>query len=89
MRESEIEKEVCLYAKSKGWLTYKFISPSSKGVPDRILLNNGKVIFIEFKANKKLPTKLQNKIISNIRSKNIQVYVIDNINDGKKLIDIL
>ena len=86
-RESEIEKKVCEYAKSKGWLIYKFQSPSNRGVPDRILLKDGKTVFIEFKAPKKTPTKLQDKVISRIISQGFEVYVVDNMDLGKELIN--
>lgn len=89
MRESEIEKKVCDYAKSKGWLTYKFVSPSNRGVPDRIWLKNSHIVFVEFKAPNKMPTKLQEKVISKIQSQGFSVYVIDNVEKGKELVDDL
>ncbi len=85
MRESEIEKKVSNYAKTKGWLSYKFVSPANRGVPDRIYLKEGKCIFIEFKAPKKKPTKLQDKVIERIRNEDIPVYVIDDVDEGKKI----
>lgn len=85
MLESKIEREVSKYAKSKGYLTYKFTG--HKGVPDRMYIKDGVVIFIEFKQEGKLPTKLQEKTISDIQSQSIPVYVIDNIDDGKEVIN--
>ena len=85
MRESEIETKVSNYAKSKGWLSYKFTSPSNRGVPDRIYMKNGICLFIEFKAPKKKPTKLQEKVISRIRAEDFLVYVIDSIDEGKNI----
>jgi Holliday junction resolvase len=85
MKESTIEKKVSEYAKSKGWLSYKFVSPSNRGVPDRIYIKGGECIFIEFKASKKKPTKLQDKIIERIRNEDILVYIIDNIDEGKNI----
>ena len=87
MRESEIEKKVSEYAKAKGWLVYKFVSPSQRGVPDRIFIGGGEIFFIEFKAPGKKPTKLQDKIFSKIRGELFEVYIIDNIEQGKLLID--
>jgi len=85
MKESTIEKNVSDYAKSQGWLSYKFVSPSNRGVPDRIYLKSGKCIFIEFKAPKKKPTKLQDKIIERIRNAGLSVYIIDNVDEGKNI----
>jgi len=85
MLESTIEKKVSDYAKEQGWLSYKFTSPSNRGVPDRLYLKEGVCIFIEFKAAGKKPSKLQDKIISRIRDQGFGVFVIDNINDGKHI----
>ena len=90
MLESEVEKPVCEYAKKKGWLVYKFVSPNNRGVPDRIFLGPGrKIAFIEFKAPGKEPTKLQKHVFSKIRALLFKVHVIDNVEEGKKLIDTL
>lgn len=37
-------------AKANGFLCYKFISYGTRGVPDRVLIGNGKTIFVECKA---------------------------------------
>lgn len=89
MKESAIEKKVSDYAKAKGWLVYKFVSPNNKGVPDRIFIRKGMLLMIEFKALGKKPTKLQDSVISKLRNEGVLVYVIDNVADGKALIDRL
>jgi hypothetical protein len=85
MRESLIERKVSEYAKSQGWLTYKFTSPSNRGVPDRIYLKDGICFFIEFKAPDKKTSKLQNKVIKRIQSKDFDVHIIDSLEEGKDL----
>ncbi len=87
LKESEIEKKVCEYAKSKGFLTYKFTSPSQKGVPDRMIIGDGVVFFIEFKTKEGTISKLQRLAFEKIAARCISVYVCDDINDGKKIID--
>ena len=87
MLESAIESAVCKYAKSKGWLVYKFVSPNNRGVPDRIMLRNGVILFVEFKATGKQPTTLQQYIIKRILGENFNVYVIDSVEIGKKTLD--
>ena len=57
--EKKLERRCGDIAKANGWYTRKFSSPSNRGVPDRIFIKDGDVIFIEFKAPGKLPTKLQ------------------------------
>ena len=87
MLEKEVEKKVCDYAKSQGWLTYKFVSPSNRGVPDRIFMRQHKMLFIEFKANGKKPTGLQMSVALDIAETGFQVYVVDDVERGKGIID--
>jgi len=87
--ESQIEKKVCAYAKRKGWLVYKFTSPGKRSVPDRIFIGDRKMFFIEFKAPGKKPTKLQLAEHAKIQSQGFIVWIIDDIDKGKTLIDTL
>jgi hypothetical protein len=87
MLEKIIEKKVCDYAKSKGMLTYKFTSLGTRAVCDRIIVNIGYMFFIEFKQLNKKPTPLQAKHHQLLASKKIIVYVIDNVELGKEIID--
>ena len=87
--EKEIEKTVYEYAEKLGVLQYKFKSPQNRGVPDRIFLFNGLVYFIEFKSkNGKLDTSQKIKI-ADIRAQKIPVFVINDIQNGIKVIDEL
>jgi len=87
IRESTIESRVCDYAKRQGWLVRKFVSPSNRGVPDRIMFRNGHVLLIEFKAPGKKPTELQLREHSKLQQHGFNVFVIDDIDEGKALID--
>lgn len=87
MKESIIEKKVTEYAKKKGWLCFKWSSPSQRGVPDRMYFKDFKVKMIEFKAEGKRPTKLQEKVHSNLYEQGFVVDVIDSIEAGKKVFD--
>ena len=82
MRESVIEKAVCKAAEKNGWLVIKLLSQLQKGLPDRMFLKDGKVLFIEFKAPGKKPTKLQGYIHKKFGEVGHKVYVIDNIEEG-------
>lgn len=87
MRESTIESKTVTYAKSKGWLVYKFTSPANRAVPDRIFIRRGIVFFIEFKAPGKKPTKLQKKVHVDINNHQVPVHVVDSWPKGKELMD--
>lgn len=85
--EAYIENKVKEYAKSKGWITYKWSSPAQRGVPDRLFFRGGTVLAVEFKAPGKKPTPLQNFHIAKLSTAGILVHVIDNAAQGKALID--
>lgn len=87
MRESKIEKTVSDYARSKGWLVYKFCAPGNRAVPDKIFMRSSVMFYIEFKAPSKKPTKLQEKVAERIRKEGFEVHTVDNIEDGKTIVD--
>ncbi|RTL05688.1 VRR-NUC domain-containing protein [Candidatus Dependentiae bacterium] len=87
MLESKIEKAVCAYAKSLGWLVYKWVSPGNRGVLDRFFIRDGVIIFIEFKALGKKPSKLQQKVIHTLKHNKCKVYVVDSVAKGKSIFD--
>ena len=59
LRESTLEKRVGAWCKERGVIYWKFSSPGRAGVPDRILIKNGKVIFLELKVGRNKPSALQ------------------------------
>tara|TARA_R110000868_G_scaffold257970_1_gene515216 strand:- start:226 stop:519 length:294 start_codon:yes stop_codon:yes gene_type:complete len=86
--EAAIEKAVSDYAKTKGFLVYKFTSPARTAVPDRMFVHpSGHIAFIEFKATGKKPTLQQDREHLRLRGYNVPVYVVDNVDEGKLLID--
>lgn len=88
MKESDIEKKVCDYAESKGFVQYKFSSPGVRGVPDRMFVDNySTIFFIEFKTPKGKAGPHQVREIKKLRDQGVSVYVIDSVNSGKKVID--
>jgi hypothetical protein len=90
MLEKEIEARVCEYAKSKGVLAYKFTSPARAAVPDRMFIRqDGIVWFCEFKAAGKKPTPAQEREHTRLREHKVNVFVIDNVIEGKTMIDVM
>lgn len=87
--EKIIEKKVCDYAKSLGCLVYKFTSPARRSVPDRLfIMPYGKgVFFIEFKRKGCKPTPAQQVEIDKIIAKEICVWVVDEVQHGKNIIN--
>lgn len=88
MLEKDIEKKVCDYAKSKGALVYKFTSPARAAVPDRLFIGpKGRVWFVEFKREGQKPTPAQEREHARLRGHNISVFVIDDVEQGKAVVD--
>jgi hypothetical protein len=90
MLEKEIEKTVSAYATKQGILSYKFVSPGHRSVPDRIFIAPDSVIFfVEFKRDSScVATPKQLREHERLRAKGCNVYIIDNVTDGFKLIDV-
>ncbi len=87
MKEKQIESKIVKKAKELGFLTYKFSSPSNRGVPDRIFISpHGKVFFIEFKSAKGKVTKLQEKTIKDITIRDVDVFVVDHVEIGLEIL---
>lgn len=89
MTEKQLEKALKEKATELGYLTYKFTSPSNRGVPDRIFINPlGYIFFIEFKSKTGKLTALQKKVHEDF-GRRVSVYVIDNFIIGVRLLKVL
>lgn len=90
MLEKDIEDRVCRYARDKGVLAYKFTSPNRAAVPDRLFIApGGRVWFCEFKRGGQKPTAPQEREHNRLRIQGCTVFVIDNVEDGKMMVDLM
>lgn len=85
--EKDIETFLKRKVKEIGGLCLKFTSPSSAGVPDRIILYKGKALFVELKAPGKKPRALQDYWQKEIRKRGIGCLVIDSKEAADQLIE--
>ena len=79
IKESDIEREFCKRVKAKGGLALKFIS-SIAGVPDRIVILNADVFFVELKAPRGCLRKVQKAMIAKMRAAGAEVHVVRSFN---------
>lgn len=87
MREKVIEQALVSAVKAQGGVCWKFISPGTAGVPDRIILMPmGRIAFVEVKAPGERPRKLQLARHHLLRRFGFKVYVLDSIDDIQKII---
>lgn len=90
--EGKIQDAVLRYAKAEYNAVYKknevgryFVA---SGWPDVAFYpGQGRVFFVEFKAPGKEPTPLQQNKIDTLRALGYSVYVVDDVAEGKKVID--
>ena len=88
--EKDIEAKVCEYARSKNVLAYKFTSPARAAVPDRLFIApDGRMWFCEFKREGAKPTAAQDREHAKLRAQKVNVFVIDNVIEGKNMIDLM
>jgi len=84
--EKTIERKACDYASSRGWINFKFTSPTCRGVPDRIFVKGGIILFIEFKAPSGVASQAQHLIIKMLNSYGANALIIDNLKDFKAVL---
>ena len=78
MKEATIERKLVSAAKLRGGMCPKWVSPGYDGVPDRIvLLQGGKIGFVEVKALGKKPRPLQTARHKTLMKLGFRVFVID------------
>nr|DAQ71482.1 MAG TPA: Nuclease [Caudoviricetes sp.] len=88
MREKYIEQRLVSEVKKHGGLCLKLSSTGLDGIPDRmVLMSKGKIAFVELKAPKQKPRKLQLVRIKKLKEMGFSVYVLDNVEDIGGVID--
>lgn len=89
MLEKDLEKYLVKKVKGLGGLTYKFISPCNIGVPDRIIIIDKRVIFVEVKRENGKLSKAQITQIGKIIDKGVDVFVVKDKEEVDRLITYL
>lgn len=87
MREKFIEQKLVQETRKVGGLALKFVSPGFAGVPDRILLmDGGRVAFVEVKAPGKCPRALQRSRHKLLRRMGFRVFVLDDADEIPRIL---
>ena len=88
MREKSIEAKLVDAAKAAGGVCWKFTSPGTSGVPDRIvLLPSGRIAFVEGKASGEKLRPLQRLRIRTLRRLGFKALVQDSPDQIGGLLD--
>ena len=90
VRERDIEHYLVEQISKLGGKAYKFSSPNSRGVPDRLcILPNGFIFFVECKAPGRTVTPLQRLTIDKMRSMKVHVFITDSKSSVDYLINVV
>jgi len=88
-RESKVEKDIRRYAEATGWWQAKFTSPSKNGVPDRVFIRKGMVLWMEVKRPGEEPTAQQHLRMKDMKKHGAIVCWVDNLKDAKEWLDLI
>ena len=90
MLEREIEKKLVKGIRRLGGRAYKWVSPGSNGVPDRIIvMPGGRILFVELKTSTGVVSKLQKRQIRMLSQMGCDVRVVFGMDGVQDLLDRL
>ena len=75
--EDYVEKYLMKQCKRRDFGCLKFVSPGTNGVPDRIIIANGRIVFVETKRAGGKLRRLQEEITAEMRRQGADVRVAD------------
>lgn len=85
--EAKVEKYLTDQVNSLGGICWKFTSPGTTGVPDRIVILNGKTFYVELKRPKGgRISAIQKWRIKQLIMHDQKVYVIKNVDEASEML---
>jgi len=86
--ENEVENYLIREVEKRGGKAYKFVSPGQIGVPDRIIILNGKTAFVELKRPQGGRfSKVQKWQIEEMRKAGATVYTAKNKEEVDRIME--
>ena len=86
MLESDIKSKATKALNQAGWIVIHLIQTNLNGIPDTLILRDGRYLFIEFKQPGKHPTKLQDHRHAQIINRKGEVLIVREPNDYQQLL---
>ena len=78
---------VSTYCKDKGYFVCKITAQGKRGMPDLLIMNNGRVLFLELKAPGKKPTAQQESTLHLLRLHGAMAQWASNLDECIALIE--
>jgi len=88
-REKDIEKRLKCQVKRLGGLCFKFTSPGTRGVPDRLVIFEGRLYLVELKRPDGEPSPVQKAVHRMIEARKVKVWVVKDDETLKTFIDAI
>ena len=90
VREKTVEQKLIQAVRAKGGVCWKFVSPSTVGVPDRVvIMPGGHIGFVEVKAPGEKPRPVQEVRINQLRGLGATCLVLDDISEVEAVCDAI
>jgi len=89
-RESDLEKRICKYAKTKGWTPHKWAGPGERGKADRFFTKaKSRIFFMEIKRDDdEEPKPLQEHRRQELIKQGFASHVISSFEEAVVLFDV-
>ena len=87
MKESQIESASCKASKLIGWWGIKLVPLKMAGLPDRMFIGHGKIVFIEYKIPGGKLRPIQKAVHAKFAKHGITVYVSYSVGDTLKILN--
>ena len=85
--ERDIEKSSVIAAKQIGWYGIKLLSSLMRGLPDRMFIGHGKVVFIEYKTQSGVLSPSQRAINRLFAQYGHTIHVARSVHDTIKVLE--
>jgi hypothetical protein len=87
--ENDIKRQIKEYLDLRGWWNFPILQSlgAYPGLPDRIAIRDGRILFLEIKRPKGKLSEHQKKFQENMKRENAEYYVIHNLEELMKLLE--
>ena len=89
MIENQVERHLHSRIGLIGGLCLKFTSPGTAGVPDRIIIHEGRTMFVELKRPGENPRPLQVTVFRQMKREGAFIYVLSSKEQVDQFVDEL